>query len=321
MKPFQRKLLSIFLIDLPLVGLGLLLFSYFHHVMPVVYHPISASEPAYWEEKVEDWSEKFPDKFFSDDTVEKGYNSYKSKNINLTLTTVQEEELCYYVADVYVRNILCLKTAFAGGEYTRGVSDTVEHMAEENEAVFAISGDYNGLRDRGIVIRNGIVYRTSSCWDVCALYYDGTMETYSNLSFNTDRALREGVYQTWDFGPALLDAEGKALTDFENSYSKGIANANPRCAIGYYEPGHYVFVAVDGRRPGHSNGMTLEELAKLFESLGCKRAYNLDGGNSACMVYNGRVRNWPSGGGREISDILYLTDRPTPAQSTKGEEE
>ena len=60
-----------------------------------------------------------------------------------------------------------------------------------------------------------------------------------------------------------------------------VQGLNPRSAVGYYEPGHYCFVVIDGRQPGYSKGATLMQLAQLFESLGCKEAYNLDGGKSA----------------------------------------
>ena len=65
-------------------------------------------------------------------------------------------------------------------------------------------------------------------------------------------------------------------------------------------------MVVDGR--GESDGLTLTELSKLFESLGCRAAYNLDGGNSSIMVWQGEVINAPSGGGRESSDALLIAE-------------
>ena len=102
----------------------------------------------------------------------------------------------------------------------------------------------------------------------------------------------------------LLDANGQPMTEFNSNVNR----ANPRSAIGYYEPGHYVFLLVDGRQPGYSSGMTTEEMSQLFYDMGCKVAYNLDGGQSAVMTYNGAVANKPYNGGRSISDIIYITD-------------
>jgi exopolysaccharide biosynthesis protein len=130
------------------------------------------------------------------------------------------------------------------------------------------------------------------------------METYKASEFDAQKAIKGGVYQTWDFGPALLDRDGKAISEF----TTGIAGKNPRCAIGYYEPGHYCLVLVDGRQEGYSMGLTLTELAQLFEDMGCKRAYNLDGGQSANMAYLGKLHNVPTRGGREVSDLIYIWD-------------
>ena len=63
---------------------------------------------------------------------------------------------------------------------------------------------------------------------------------------------------------------------------------------------------MDGRQEGYSTGMTLEELSQLFYDMGCQEAYNLDGGQSAVMAFDGELANQPYGGGRNISDILYI---------------
>lgn len=300
----KSRLALLFLADVVLIGTGLLLYAYFHHARPVIYPPTGYGNVNVDASSLPDWSEKFPDKFLHDDTVIQDANGYQSKNIHLTLTKVQKENLCYYLADIYLRNITYLKTAFAEDSYSRGLTQYVADMAKDNNAILATSGDYYGVRDRGRVIRNGVVYRTTRCYQVCALYYDGTMETYRASEFDPEKAVAGGVYQTWDFGPALLDKSGKAITDFDS----GIAGQNPRCAIGYFEPGHYVLAVVDGRQEGYSMGMTLAELAQLFEDLGCVRAYNLDGGQSANMAYRGELCNIPTRGGRKISDIIFLKD-------------
>ena len=123
-------------------------------------------------------------------------------------------------------------------------------------------------------------------------------------SFSAEDAIADGAWQAWTFGPALLDTDGSALTGF--SSTGRIISANPRTAIGYYEPGHYCMVVVDGR--GESAGMTLPELSQLFSDLGCAAAYNLDGGNSSVMVWQDAVINDPSGGGRESSDALLIAE-------------
>ncbi len=68
-----------------------------------------------------------------------------------------------------------------------------------------------------------------------------------------------------------------------------------------------MFVVVDGRQDGHSRGVTMGELAQIMIDLGATTAYNLDGGGSSTMYYDGEVVNSPSNGGeRGTSDILYV---------------
>jgi exopolysaccharide biosynthesis protein len=178
-------------------------------------------------------------------------------------------------------------------------------MAEENNALLAISGDYYGNGEDGVVIRNGVLYRSDvNEADVCVLFSNGTMKTYSPEDFDADEVIAEGAWQAWTFGPQLLDGSGNILSSFNTtSYING---TNPRCAMGYVSEGHYVFVVVDGRDEGYSKGVTLSELAQIMADTGCKTAYNLDGGKSAAMVYNGDYVNQPADGGRAISDIIYI---------------
>jgi len=299
MSKANRKFLVLFAVDLILLGAALCLFALFHHVLP---RSIGNLYGSTGKAEIEDWASKFPSRFTTDGSVVSGENFYMDSEINVSVTTHCENQITYHVADVYVRHITSLRTAMASSTFSTGVASSTVGMARQNNAIFAVSGDYFGIRQRGIVIRNGEVYRKTKAHQICVLYYDGTMETYSFASFDVEQAIAGGAWQAWDFGPALLDENGKAFTEFDT----GISGSNPRIAMGYYEPGHYVFVAVDGRQP-HSKGMTLVELATLFENLGCKRAYNLDGGHSAVMTYEGEIYSSPSKpGGRDISDIIYL---------------
>ena len=106
-------------------------------------------------------------------------------------------------------------------------------------------------------------------------------------------------------GAMLLDETGMHKENFNSAVDK----ANPRTAIGYFEPGHYCFVAVDGRN-SESDGLTMQQLSLLMEKLGCKVAYNLDGGKTSIMVWNDQVANVPSAGGRKCSDAVMILDRP-----------
>ena len=248
-------------------------------------------------------SDKFADKYT--DTVIVTENSYSSPDISVTVTEETLGQTTYYLADIYVRDITCFRTALANNTYGSGFRDSIEDMALLNNALLAVNGDYYGNTNEGVVIRNGVIYRANSTnCDVCVLYYDGTMRVMPGSSFSVEEAVEQGAWQAWTFGPALLNTDGSVLTSFAST--NRIISANPRTAIGYYEPGHYCLVVVDGR--GESAGITLPDLSRLFYDLGCRAAYNLDGGNSSVMVWNNEVINNPSGGGRESSDALLIAE-------------
>ena len=248
-------------------------------------------------------TEKFADKY-SDEIIETE-NSYRSPDLSVTVSEVNDGNITYYLADIYVRDITCFQTALASDTYGSGFRDSIAGMAALKGALLAVNGDYYGNTSEGVVIRNGTIYRANATdCDVCVLYYDGTMKVMPGSAFSVEEAVADGAWQAWTFGPALLGSSGEILTDF--SSPSRIISANPRTAIGYYEPGHYCLVVVDGR--GESAGITLPQLSELFHELGCSAAYNLDGGNSSIMVWQDGIVNDPSGGGRESSDALLIAE-------------
>lgn len=235
-------------------------------------------------------------------------NSYRSNNVLVNMKTVQvgsgRSKVTYHVADIYITNVECFRSAFAENTYGDNFAQNVLEQDIDNDAIVAISGDSYGMSDSGIVLRNGILYRyDNTSADICVLYYDGTMKTLSPGEYTKESLIADGAYQVWNFGPGLLDDNGKAKTRF--NAEDYITKAHPRAAIGYYDPGHYVFVLVDGRQNGYSKGLNISDLAELFEELGCKAAYNLDGGISAVMTFNDNIYSHPDKT-REVTDILYI---------------
>lgn len=224
-----------------------------------------------------------------------------------------DDKVTYFVADVQIKDTSDLYSAFAKNKFGRNIVETTSSIAEENNAVFAINGDYYGFRENGILIRNGVIYRDAAAREGLALYSDGTMKTYDETKTSAEELISQGVIDTFSFGPALLE-NGAAITNFDNTKidnnmgNRTIQDSNPRTGVGIISPNHYVFVVVDGRKEGYSKGMTLNEFSKLFEELGCTDAYNLDGGGSSTMYFMGKVVNNPLGKNqeREISDILYF---------------
>ena len=245
-----------------------------------------------------DFGRKYADKFSQ--TVIADDSSYRSENLSIRINKGEYNGAVYFAADIYVRDMKHFKTAFSS-EYGKFELAKTPDMAKQNQAVLAISGDYYIYRKEGIVIRNGEVYRESLFEDVCVLYDDGRMETYSPDEFDLEKAVEDGAYQAWSFGPMLLK-DGKATDTFLSD----VPSQNPRCVLGYFEPGHYGFLVVDGRQPGYSEGLTLQDLSSLCEQLGYQAAYNMDGGQTAMMVFQGEIVNQPYNGGRSTSDIIYV---------------
>lgn len=255
--------------------------------------------------------EKHMDKFRYTSTV-KERNLYKSDMVSCELITHSEKKLTYYVLDIYIRDIHCLRTAL--GRETFGRAEKVLLTAQRNNAIYAINGDCYFARETGIVMQNGVVYRTKldKSREIAVLFEDGTLAIIPPDQIDLDALMEKGAYQIWCFGPGLLTSEGEAILDNTAFSNKTLYQANPRTAIGYVEPGHYYFVVVDGRFAGGSLGMELKDLSVLMHSLGCTVAYNLDGGGTSSMVSAefGPISK-SADQSRSCSDIIYIIDDPT----------
>lgn len=340
---------AVIIIDILMVGVILVVFAFFHHVLPSMISEyerqqavLNATEPMVTQpptaaptqppeatqagetvpaetQPVEteapdnrtEWQKKF-EAHFSDEIIQT-QNSYSSPNVSINVETVKLEDergkITYHVADIYIGSMENFTTYTADGEMRYfGVQDVLE-MDEAANALLSMSGDFLTYQKGGFLMRNGVAYaENTNTASICVLYADGSMETYDGKTYDIETIKEKGAVQVWSFGPVLLDEDGKARTTFKN-VSSAVSYTNPRSAIGYYEPGHYCFVVVDGRQEGYSVGMKLADLAAVFEELGCKAAYNLDGGGSAVMVFNHeRYSRQSNGGDRGLGDILVIRE-------------
>lgn len=200
------------------------------------------------------------------------------------------------------------------GEMLRTVQNDLEKMgkvrvdatetAKKHNVVFAMNTDYytyrvavNNNRHTGIVIRDGrILYDdpytekqvTNSMFpnlDMLAFMPDGSLKVYHSWEKTAQEFIDEGVQTVYSFGPYLL-LDGKVS---ERAYANN-ENKNPRCAIGMVEPGHYVAIMCEGRLK-RSAGVTISYLAKMMRAKGCQVAFNMDGGQTAVMVFMGKQLN------------------------------
>jgi exopolysaccharide biosynthesis protein len=243
--------------------------------------------------------------------------AYSSDSADISISTVTTGSgsgtVTYYVADVTLSDATVLRSAFAQNSFGENITENTSDIAADNDAIFAINGDYYGFRDTGIVIRNGVVYRDEGAREGLAFYRDGTVKVYDETTTTADELVADGVWNTLSFGPALLEG-GQIVDGIEdvevdtNFGNHSIQGEQPRTAVGVVDANHLVFVVVDGRSPGYSAGVTMTGLAEILQGLGAETAYNIDGGGSSTMYFDGALVNDPLGTGTErgTSDILYI---------------
>lgn len=243
-------------------------------------------------------------------SVTKSSTAYEDDNIKIALIDYRENDTDIHMADVKVSSSEYLKTAFAQSSYGRNVTEKTSDIAESVNAILAINGDYYGAQESGYVIRNGVIYRETakSGNEDLVIYGDGSFEIIDEDDITAEELLEKGAQNVLAFGPALVEDGSVSVTEDEE-VGKAMAS-NPRTAIGIIDENHYVFVVADGRT-SDNEGLSLYELAEFMEFLGVQTAYNLDGGGSSTMYFNGQIINKPTTNGssikeRSVSDIVYI---------------
>ena len=219
------------------------------------------------------------------------------------------QPLTWFEADIH--------TDVAAGEMLQSIWNDTEkrtkvrvdaaETATKHGVVFAMNTDYftyrvdvgaSGRRT-GVVVREGqILYddpytekkaNVSGLFpnlDMCAFFPDGSMEVYRSYEITAQELVDQGAYMVYSFGPYLMKDGKLSAMAYDSSESK-----NPRCAIGMVEPGHYVAILCEGRLDRRSEGVTVSYLAKLMRAKGCVNAFNLDGGQTAVMIFMGKQIN------------------------------
>ena len=238
-------------------------------------------------------------------------NSYSDGNVSITIEELRAYGSTVYVADVVLSSPEYLQTAFANSVYGRNITAKTSAIADTVNAVLAINGDYYGARESGYVIRNGVIYRSKANRNAedLVIYADGSFGIVRESEISAQALLDSGAWNVLSFGPALL-IDGEIAVSADEEVGRAMAS-NPRTAIGIIDELHYLFVVSDGRT-GESEGLSLRELAQVMQELGAQSAYNLDGGGSSTMVFQGRVINNPTTNGkriseRSVSDIVCIT--------------
>ena len=186
-------------------------------------------------------------------------------------------------------------------------------IARANKTIFAINNDYAQLRKKqkarmGVIIRDGKVYSTNTKsrnktpfpnLDCMALYPDGNMEVFWSDERTADEYLEAGATDVLSFGPWLV-RDGEINT---GGVKKFATTKQPRTAFGMVEPCHWFAIVAEGRVK-RSNGVNTEWLATRMQELGCRTAFNLDGGETCSIVFMGHQLN-------KLKDNRNISSRTT----------
>ncbi len=208
-------------------------------------------------------------------------------------------------------------------------------LAGRLHAVVAINGDWYSGRPEGTVYRNAIMLRDKPCksrYDLLIIDDEGNFHILYRPDKTDVLAPYEGhILHTFVFGPGLV-IDGKLMTDDEDAFVRniygtgagmGLQNKTQRQAICQMGKLSYLIITTEGPngKQDKDHGFTAAELAQLAYDVGAINAYNMDGGNSACIALGGvKINRFGKGGIREITDLVYfITAEPAPAAAGNAE--
>ncbi|MBQ4553339.1 MAG: phosphodiester glycosidase family protein [Clostridia bacterium] len=244
------------------------------------------------------------------------------------------EPLVWYVSDIRMDpESETFRALLADGSRVPGHNfEDPLTIAEENNAVFAITDDNYGYRwsrstidkvkkyEQGAIVRDGDIksenkptdaYYDFPPLDVLAYYPDGSIKLYYAEEHDAQWYVDDGVQSTWAFGPILLkDGEVNQRIYDKDQYVYTEYNVKePRQALGYYEPGHYVVITAKGRSDD-SDGVVIQWMIDQMQVLGVTDAFNFDGGYTTVLYFMGEAVNKKENvrrtGLREVSSVLAI---------------
>ena len=222
---------------------------------------------------------------------ENGRFEYRSDTLAIEIRrmTRTDPPVVYYVAHIYERDENSFRSGFGSERQNGRDAMDASMMARRYRAVLGLTGDnliYTGYI-RGLMIRNGRIFRAMTMQSAMALTDDLSMRIYAAGDLAMLNEIEEGTRDTYAFGPPLI-IDGAICEKVDEDR---VSPINPRAGLGLVEPGHFVAIVVDGRMRRYSVGVLLSDFAQMFLDEGCSMAYNLDGGASATMVFMGEYIN------------------------------
>lgn len=231
---------------------------------------------------------------------------YSSKTLHIVLEKHTDSGSTYWTAHVQTSSPDQLRSCMSYDSYG-GKRQRTSEAVPAHGGIIGINGsafDYSSGKPSplGMCIKDGVIYGDyMTSYTVMATTYDGLIFTPPQGLMGAD-LLNMGVKDTYNFGPILINGGVPQMPIEVTSYK------DPRVAVGMISQNDYVLLCADGRGAGGSKGLNHTQMVNIFQSFGCTYAYNLDGGGSATLYYNGVVMNNPSDGSeRPCADFLFFT--------------
>ena len=245
---------------------------------------------------------------------------YEDDSITVKMETREENGVIWRIAWVEIASPTQLRTAIAGKKVTSSATALAKDLAQANNAVVALNGDYysNDPQKTTFEYRMGekIRAKTNQKKDILIIDDQGDFhivlaQPKKQQQAALDEIAKEfNIVNAFTFGPALVN-EGQVIR-VSRDYGYNPGGKEPRAAIGQIGKLSYVLVIAEGR--GESKGATHQELADFMGALGCQTAFNLDGGGTATMIFNGEYYNHLGGSPRNMSDIIYFATAVSPEE-------
>ena len=243
-------------------------------------------------------------------------DGYEDETIRVKMEKqAMDDGTIIHIAYVQIADPSQLRTGVANPEKAASTrTKTVKSMAKAYNAVIAINGDNytDNPKKTSFEYRMKTKIRSNSnkLKDILVIDDQGDFHLFiksegiKELKGQLDKEGRSLV-NAFTFGPALVkDGE---LLELDKDYGYNPNGREPRTAIGQMGPLSYVFVLVEVKARGGASGFSQGKLAEFMYNLGCVQAFNLDGGNSAEMVFGEQVfKGQPGGDDRTLSDIIYF---------------
>lgn len=233
--------------------------------------------------------------------------SYEDESIRVVLEKTTVNETTCFVGHITIAHPSQLRSEAAGKSWQYGRASKGEKLAQRVNAVLAINGDYYNYIGNGYMIRQGECFRNDPDPRRDVLLIDDQGDFHIVCKSTPEKIAQYKdlrIINSYNFGPALV-LDGKPVTEFED-YNNGAFILRQRVAIAQAGPLDYYVFVTEARSDG-SRGMTLPEFAAFVASYPVQTAYNLDGGNSAHLIFHGERLNAKGFRDvRDISDILYF---------------